>query len=244
MENYKKTFCTTLIIALFFTAAYLDKQGCKTPAEAIDILGGGKIKRLERENAVLRQKLRMLSEQLVETQSELARIEQKQNNYNVSERRKFSDSNVQPSLMPINRPLNSVSDTNSSIKYASNTASYKKYNRSKSLHKIPSHSIYQRKIYPIFENICADWRKSFDLQDGDRISIIIKINRDGRIIWKGVESSNVSVASERYLLDRISKIGSLDPLPNDYEKPILEQRVTFQKNIFGLGTVNRRRNSY
>lgn len=239
MGNLKFIACIVLLVALFYTSINLDKQGCKSPSEAFDLIGGGKIKRLESENAKLRNENDILKHKIKLTASEverMKRLEQEQNVYNVAGKRvSLKD---MPSTMPSFEPM--------PAKYSSKQASNSTYNQTntakRALDNMPSYYTYQRQIYPKFESICSEWRKSIKTKNGDMVSIIVAIDKEGKIISKEIEKSTVSRISEQFLLDKISKLGQLPPLPNDYDEPTLKQRVTFQHNVFGMGTVHRRLN--
>lgn len=240
MEKFKFITITALLSGLFLIAICLDKQGCKSPTEVFDILGGGKIQDLELQNNALREENRILRSKIKIMQSkidEMARIERENEDNFIPVGRSVS---TPPPPKMVHNSLQPIDDDKYFRKIESNNTGYKKSNHISSTQNMPSYYDYQRKIFPKFQNIHSEWRKSTNPQSGDKVSIIVTIGRNGKIISKEIENSNVSTTSERFLLDKMSKLPPFEPLPSDYTKSTITYRVTFQSNLFGMGTYHKR----
>lgn len=240
MEKFKFIAITVLLTGLFYTAHNLDKQGCKSPSEAFDILGGGKIQRLEQENNRLLAENQILKYKIATMQDKIDKIEhlerKNEDNYIPVGRSVYTP----PPPKMVHNSLQPITDDKDLRKTANNNTGYKKSNHISSTQNMPSYYDYQRKIFPKFQNIHSEWRKSTNPQSGDKVSIIVTIGRNGKIISKEIENSNVSTTSERFLLDKMSKLPPFEPLPSDYTKSTITYRVTFQSNLFGMGTYHKR----
>lgn len=224
MLNNSSKILIPMFIVAFGVAIYLDANDCKTLSDAVDILGSGKLKRLEQENIRLKEENANLKSHIRkiaynERSSNFYYNEQKMNKGSAFPM--HSDMELQP------------------IRLKNGYPSYNTTNGLKSINHVnkPKSSMfeYRRVVNSYFGEVWDEWKKLPDLKDIDMVIVKITIDRNGKVLSKDYESNATKSATD-FIIKKVDSY-SFKPLPKDFSKSTFNMKYTFNKRSFNTSTL-------